>query len=301
MAVEHSNTPGKNWYDKSYKLLLIIPAVLLIFSIFYLVGFYKEHGDVIDRDVSLTGGTTVTIFDKNVDIKTLQDSLDKDFPGILVRGISDIRTGEQEGFFVETKATPEEVIPVLESSLGYKLNGDNSSVEFSGSSLSEGFYNQLRFAILIAFVLMALVVLIIFRTPIRSLSIIIAVVSDIIMTLCIVDLFGMQVSAAGIVAFLMLIGYSVDVDILLTTRVFKDREGSLNDRIFGAFKTGITMTLTAIAAVGTALIFTYSFSAVLSQMFTILLIGLGFDMLNCWITNASLLKWYMEHKEGKAK
>ena len=67
--------------------------------------------------------------------------------------------------------------------------------------------------------------------------------------------------------------------------------------MFGAFKTGITMTFSSIAAVGVALFFTLSFSAVLSQIFTILLIGLGFDLLNTWITNASLLKWYLEKKQ----
>ena len=46
----------------------------------------------------------------------------------------------------------------------------------------------------------------------------------------------------------MLIGYSVDSDILLTTRVLK-RQGKLNDELNGAFRTGIIMTSTTIAAV----------------------------------------------------
>ena len=57
------------------------------------------------------------------------------------------------------------------------------------------------------------------------------------------------------------------------------------------------MALTAIAAIGVALFFMHSISPVLSQMFTIILIGLGFDMLNCWVMNASILKWYMEVKK----
>ncbi len=288
--------PTRNWYDRHYKFLLLIPVVLLVFSAVYLFMFYQQQGDVIYKDVSLTGGTIVTVFDRTIDRTKVQADLKSAFPDLLVRGISDIRTGKQEGFSVETKAAAPEVKAALERYVGYALTSQNSSIEFSGSSLSQGFYAQLRWAIAIAFVLMALVVFIIFRTPIRSMSIIIAVASDILMTLCVVNLLHIQMSTAGIVALLMLIGYSVDVDILLTTRVFKDREGTLNERIWGAFKTGTTMTLTAIAAIGTALIFTYSFSPVLSQMFTILLIGLGFDMLNCWITNASLLKWYMEAK-----
>lgn len=287
----------KNWYDKSYKWLLLIPAIMFIFSIVYLFNFSQINGDLIYKDVSLTGGTTITVFDPSTNLNDIENALKTDFPDLHVRGISDIRTGKQEGFYVETKANVEEIKPAIEEYLGYPLTSDKSSVEFSGSSISAGFYSQLKLAIVIAFVLMAIVIFLIFRTPIRSLSIIIAGLGDIIMTIVVVDLMGIQLSAAGIVALLMLIGYSVDVDILLTTRVFKSHEGTLNERIYGAFKTGITMALTAIAAMAIAFIFTKSFSPTLAQMFTIILIGLGFDMINCWITNASILKWYMEAKK----
>jgi len=287
----------KNWYDKSYKWFLIIPAFLFVFSIIYLFNFYQINGDLIYKDVSLTGGTTITVFDSSVILKDVETALKSEFPDLHARGISDIRTGKQEGFYVETKADVDEIKPALEKFLGYTLTGDNSSIQFSGSSISSGFYSQLKIAILVAFLLMAVVIFIIFRTPIRSLSIIIAGLGDIMMTIVVADIAGIQMSTAGIVALLMLIGYSVDVDILLTTRVFRSHEGTLNQRIFNAFKTGITMTLIAIVAMGIALIFTYSLSPVLAQMFTIILIGLGFDILNCWITNASILKWYMEVKK----
>jgi len=104
-------------------------------------------------------------------------------------------------------------------------------------------------------------------------------------------------STAGIVAFLMLIGYSVDTDILLTTRILKRTDGNLNKRLFGAMKTGMTMTLTSFFAIGIALIFVSSFSITLTQIFAILVIGLAFDLLNTWITNVSILKWYVEAKK----
>ena len=94
----------------------------------------------------------------------------------------------------------------------------------------------------------------------------------------------------------MLIGYSVDTNILLTTRLLKRDEGSLNKRILEAFKTGITMTLTSLSAIVFALIIVKSFSVVLAQIFTVLAIGLGFDILNTWITNVSILKFYVEKK-----
>lgn len=283
----------KNWYDKSYKLLLLIPIAIFIFCVVYLGIFYSHNGDIIYKDVSLTGGTTITVFTQ-MDSSKVSEALRSQFPDIVTRVITDIRSGEQKGFFIETASSVEEVKPALEKELGFTLTEDNSSVEFTGSTLSSSFYQQLRLAILISFVLMAIVVFIIFRTPIRSLSVVIAAFADIIMTITVIDLLGIKLSTAGIVALLMLIGYSVDVDILLTTRAVKQREGTLNYRIWGAFKTGITMTLTAIAAITVALIFTAGLSDTLAQMFTIILIGLGFDIMNCWITNASILKWYAE-------
>ena len=143
---------------------------------------------------------------------------------------------------------------------------------------------------------MALVVFLIFRTFVPSAAVIFAALADITMTLFVVDIFGITLSVAGIVSFLMLIGYSVDTDILLTTRVLNGKEGSVNERIYGAFKTGMTMTLTAIAAISVSLFFVYSASGTLRQMFTIILIGLFFDIINTWLTNASIIKWYAEKK-----
>ena len=286
----------KNWYDKNYKKLLILPAVLLIFSVIYLGIFVQNNGDIIKKDVSLTGGTTVTVFDSSTDLTDLRESLEEDFPDSIVRGISDIRTGGQQAFFVETSAEPEDIKEFLTQYLGYELDSENSSVEFSGAALSEGFYQQLRLAIIFAFILMALVVFIIFRTFVPSFAVIFSAFADIVMTLTVVNLLGISLSSAGIVAFLMLIGYSVDTDILLTSRVLKKKEGYLNERIWGAFKTGMTMTLTSAAVFGVALFVIYSFSDALRQIFGILLIGLGFDILNTWFANAPILKWYAEKR-----
>ena len=296
MEQEPENQSKKSWYDKHYKTLLIIPAILLLLSFIYLFQFNAKNGDLVYKDVSLTGGTTITVFDENTDIKQLKSALQVDFPDLIVRGISDIRTGKQQAFFVETSSSREDIKSALENYLGYELNQDNSSIEFSGSSLSAGFYQQLKVAIFIAFLFMALVVFLIFRTPIPSIAVILSAFADITMTIVVIDLFGMPLSIGGIVALLMLIGYSVDTDILLTTRILKRREGSLNERMLGALKTGLTMTLTSIAAIAVALIIIYSFSETLRQIFTILLIGLGFDIFNTWITNASILKWYAEKR-----
>ncbi len=237
------------------------------------------------KDISLTGGTSITIHER-IDTNELRSHLLDKLESLIVREISDLITREQISVIVETTSDLETTRVVLEDYLGYALTDENSSIEFTGSALSEGFFKQLLFAVLLAFIFMALIVFIIFRSFVPSLAIILAAFTDIFMTLALFNLLGMQMSTAGIIAFLMLIGYSVDTDILLTNRVLKRREGSLNRRIFSAFKTGITMTLTSLLAIITALLIVSSFSPVLTKIFTVLVIGLSFDLLNTWITNA---------------
>ena len=73
------------------------------------------------------------------------------FSDIRFRKLSEFRTGEQKGFFVESNIGVDELRGALEEYLGYKLTQENSSIEFSGASLSEGSYHQLKFAIVLAF------------------------------------------------------------------------------------------------------------------------------------------------------
>ncbi len=285
------------FHDKNYKKLLLIPLILIVFSLIYLGVFYSNNQDVIYKDITLTGGTSITIYDQ-ISIIELEEALSAELVDLNTREIYDLTTREQKAVIVETTTEGDKAKLILENYLGYELvMGENSDLEFTGSILSNSFYKQLIIAILIAFLFMAIVVFIIFRTVTPSIAVIISAFADILMTLVFVDLIGMKMSTAGIVAFLMLIGYSVDTDILLTTRMIKRKEGTLNNRIFGAFKTGTTMTLTSLFAFFFALLVVKSFSNVLTQIFTILVAGLVFDLLNTWITNVSILKWYVERKK----
>ena len=287
---------NKNWHDKHYKLLLLIPLILIIISFIYLGDFYHKNNDIIHKDISLTGGTSVTLYDKAINVQDLKQNLQGKLDEINTREIRDLVTQEQEAVVISTKSDGDTTKSVLEDYLGYELTSENSSFEFTGATLGEGFYKQLLIAILIAFLFMGGVVFIIFRTFVPSMAVILSAFADILMTLAVVDLLGMKMSTAGIIAFLMLIGYSVDTDILLTTRILKRKEGNLNKRIVGAMKTGMTMTLTSLFAFVFSLLIVKSFSNVLTQIFVILTIGLGFDLLNTWITNVSILKWYFLKK-----
>ncbi|MFH1308547.1 MAG: MMPL family transporter, partial [Patescibacteria group bacterium] len=259
---------------------------------------YINTGDIMRKDVTLTGGTTVTIFTgEEINLaqfkQTLIETLNEE---VIVRRLQDVATGRQIAILIESKVDYKLLQPELESILGYVLNQENSSVEMSGASLSESFYKQLLTALIIAFILMATVVLIMFRSIIPSLAVILAAITDVLGALAIANIFGFNLSTAGIAALLMLIGYSVDTDIMLTTKVIKRKgEGTVNSRIKSAFKTGLTMTLTSLTVMLSAYFVVQS--PVLKQIFFILSAGLFIDLLATWFGNASILKWYANKKK----
>ena len=282
----------KRIYKEHYKKLLIIPILLLLLSFIQIGIQIANTGDFLNKGVSLKGGLTVT-FEKNVNVDELESFLNDKFPkaDISVRIIS--KTGKQVGTIVEASDADAELLSntLIEF---LELEKGQYSVEVMGSSLGASFFKETFKALIFAFLFMGFVVFLYFRIPIPSLAVILAAFSDIVITLAIVNIIGMKLSTAGIAAFLMLIGYSVDTDILLSTKVLKRKEGSILDRVFNAMRTGLTMSITTLVAITVALIFTQS--DVLKQIMIILIIGLLVDLINTWIQNAGILRWYMERK-----
>jgi preprotein translocase subunit SecF len=112
-----------------------------------------------------------------------------------------------------------------------------------------------------------------------------------------VNLLGIKIGMAGIAAFLMLIGYSVDTDILLTTRVLKRTEGTVIDRVYGSIKTGMMMSVTPLVAALISIFLIHSSDV--RQIMIILLIGLFVDMIYTWIQNVGILRIYVEKRKSK--
>ncbi len=285
------------WYDRNYKKLFFISLIILLACFIYIGFFYSVHGDIMYKDVTLTGGTVVTVYTSaKIDLAELENALADKLEDISTRRLEDITTRRQIAIVIETKSDVDLTVNALEEFLGYELDDLNSSIEMSGATLSQNFYKQMLIALIIAFFIMAITIFIIFRNLIPSLAVIMAALMDIIGALAIANLFGFHISTAGIAALLMLIGYSVDTDVMLTTKVIKRRgEGRLNSRIKSSAKTGLTMTLTSLIAV--LIGFFVAQSSVLKQIFFILSAGLFVDLISTWFGNASILKWWCKKKK----
>ncbi len=284
-------------YDVHYKKLLLIPLIIIIASIAIISINYASTGELFKKDVSLKGGLTITVFsDKMIEAEKIQSEMASELKrDVSVRVLT--QAGSQVGYIIEAEGTENDVNTVLaaiEARVG-KLDPQHYNVQVIGSALSESFMREALLSLFFAFILMGIAVLVYFRVIVPSLFVISAAFSDILCTFAVIVLLNERLSIAGLAAFLMLIGYSVDTDILLTTRVLKGKEGTVFQRTMSAFKTGIFMTLTALAATLIGLIF--SQSETIRQIMLVLSIGLVFDMIHTWFTNAGVLRWYLESRK----
>ncbi len=292
------------FYDKKYKLLLIIPFIILLLSLAQIGYQIYSTGDFLNRDISLKGGVTVTIpYDKPFDINNLEKQVKANFPrnDVVVRTLR--ASGTVVGVIVEAdidgnnKAQVEHFLDSIGNSLQADLSKLDYGIEIIGSSLGASFFRESLIALAVAFLFMGLVIFLYFRTFVPSAAVILAAFSDMVFALAVVNIMGMRVGTAGIAAFLMLIGYSVDTDILLTVRVLKRKEGTVMDRIYSSIKTGMTETMTGMVAIVVAMMVTQS--EVIRQIMIILFWGLIADIFNTWIQNVGLLRLYVEKKAKK--
>jgi len=282
-------------YEDHYKKLMIIPILLFVFAIVQIGYQVSTTGDFVNKGVSLKGGLTVSIPSEKTSLDSIQSLLKNEFPNADLS--ARLLSGAIENIVVEAAGVePDQMIDALAKA---NLQREDYTIEQTGPALGSSFFRAAISATLIAFVLMSIVVFLFFKTFVPSTAVIVCAICDILETLAIFNLTGAKLTTAGVAAFLMLIGYSVDTDMLLTTRVLKRREGTVMSRIYSAIGTGLTMTMTTIAAVVVALIFINS--EVIRQIMTIILIGLLLDIVNTWIQNVGIVRMYIERKEKRGQ
>ena len=279
------------------KKLMIIPVLMVLASITIIAVNY--NAGTIPLSIDFKGGTVITVYDvpEGVDLKTglgskfgfdVQESAIKDLSG-KVAGIN----LEVEEFFKGDEQTA-----VKDYIISQGISEDNINIRDISPSITGLFIEQSIKAVLFAFLFMAVVVLWRFKTAVPSFAVILSAFSDIITTLAVMIVLKIQLSLGSFVALLLLIGYSVDTDILLTTRLLVKRQKRIQERIKDAMKTGLTMAGTTISAMVVLLL--VATSTLLKEIAVVILIGLLIDLINTWIQNVGILWWYLERdKKGR--
>ena len=270
----------------NYKLLIVVPLIVLAISLAYLLLQVTTTG--LSLDVDLKGGTLITA-------ETMSSVNENNIEDALISYEADVRiasgiTGNSVFIEFDSSIDPQEVISTLQNN-GY--NFDDYSIQTVGPSLGAASFQQAIIVLIFAFAFMAGTILFIFKIPLVSFYIALCPAFDIIETLAISQLIGIKLSLASFAALLMIIGYSVDDDVMIATRILRSTD-DLKGRLKDSFKTSFTTTAATLVAL-TAL-YAISLSTVITQIASILLIGLIVDLQNTWLFDTTLLRWHTERK-----
>jgi len=268
----------------SMRELVAPPLAVLVVALAVLGGSFALAGSPVALGIEFTGGTELV-----VDTDASQSEVVSAFEerGEDVTSIRPIGT-DGNSYLVEFQSTDQDSLGQYAIDAGFDVVQSQSSSASFGKSTQE----LALFGVAGAFVGMSIVVFILFRTFVPSVAVVLSAFSDIVVPLALMNVFGIELSLGTVAALLMLIGYSVDSDILLNNQVLR-RSGGFWESVERAMRTGVTMTLTSITAMTVMTIVSYVFGIqLLTDIGIVLVFGLTTDLLNTYMMNVTLLRWY---------
>jgi len=273
--------PEVDYTRYSNRQLAAVPLAVLAVALLVLVGWYVMTGAPVSPGIEFTGGTEVRIGTTDSQV-----AVQETFAAVDLESVQPI-TGES-AFILTTQETNTDLIESIATDAGYDVQ------QVQGRSASFGSRSQVQalIGVVVAFLGMSVLVFLLFRTFVPSIAVVLSAFSDIVIPLALMDLLGIKLSLGTVAALLMLIGYSVDSDLLLNNHVLR-RRGGFYESTYRAMRTGVTMTLTSIAAmVVMTIVATLLAIPLLPEIGIVLVLGLATDLMNTYMLNLSLLRWY---------
>ena len=282
------DVPEIEYNRYSNRQLVAVPLAVLAVALLVLSGSFLVYGTPVPLGMDFAGGTELTV-QTTTPADEIPSAFDEE-PGVTA-------TSSENQYILQFTSTDSEALreQATDGNTGLEQDGDTEIVQ-AVSSTSASFGQQSQqpalLAIAVAFVGMSAIAFLLFRTFVPSIAIVISAFSDLVIPLAFMRVTGIPLSLGTVAGLLMLIGYSVDSDILLNNHVLR-RSGDFYESTYRAMRTGVTMTVTSMVAMLVMGIAAFLFGIdLLASIGTILFVGLAADLMNTYMLNLSLLRWY---------
>lgn len=259
---------------------LVAPSLVLLALALVSLGYgFAATGTPVQLGMDFRGGVAVSI--NTGDSPDLVSSEFSEFGIVETRDLPD-------GVLLEFAPMGDQREQQLESAVARLY--ESYQITTVSEVFGEDLQSQAGIAMVIAFLAMAVIVMALFRRAVPAGTIVFAALSDIVIAAGFMNQVGLNLSLGTVAAMLMLIGYSVDSNILLTNWMLK-RRGSISKRFNSAFRTGATMAVTTLSAIGVLGIVSFLGGiTVLYEIAAVLLAGLVADILNTWLLNGYIMR-----------
>jgi len=265
-------------YKKYYRIMPAVPILIALALLVFLPS--------LKLGIDFKGGLSISFSsEKRVSPSVIEDAL-------RAKGFSDVTvTPLAGGYLVEVAYT--DIPDPRKTALG----AISSVVDMKDvvvmevvPTLGSEFWSAVSGAALWSVILLLIVILIAFRHPVPVGIMVISALFDGLAMLSLMGLVNIPLSLATISIVLMMVGYSIDTDVIATTYIFKRKEGDIFTRAARAFRTGVTMSLTSLAAM--IIIFLLGFlthNPTILRIGLVVVFGLLADIVITWLFNAPVL------------
>ncbi|MFC4543856.1 protein translocase subunit SecF [Halosolutus amylolyticus] len=280
------DVPEIDYTRYSNRQLAAVPLAVLFVAIAVIGGWYLFTGAPANYGIEFAGGTEMTVE---------TSTPGSEIPAAFDEDPSSVQQTADDRYIVQFTETDQGALrSQAEENLEPTDSGDDVVQSLSG--VSESFGDQLRttalFGVAIAFVGMSVLAFLLFRTFVPSIAIVLSAFSDLVIPLAFMNLVGIELTLGTVAGLLLLIGYSVDSDILLNNHILR-RSGDFYESTHRAMRTGVVMTVTSMAAMLVMAVVSYALGiGLLASIGIILFVGLAADLMNTYMLNLSLLRWY---------
>jgi preprotein translocase subunit SecF len=234
------------------KIAMIFSAILMIISVASLSINKLNFG------LDFTGGTLIEVgFEQPADLKSIRDLMNTnghEDAKVQLYGTSRdvvIRLGLRDD--VKAEMLGNEILSILESGTGQKV--DMRRIEFVGASVGDELAEQGGLAMLTA--LICILVYVAFRFEWRfAIGSVVALFHDVILTLGLFSILGLEFDLTVLAAILAVIGYSLNDTIVVSDRIRENFRKIRDNDAEGIINISLTQTLsrTFITSITTLLV-----------------------------------------------
>jgi len=284
-----------SFIENNYKKFLMIS--ILIFAIF--VGIilfnYFKYEYIINKSITISGGY-VTLINNNYHITNpeIQNTLNQmnitDYVLYNTPNIIYIESGEQIN---ETL-----LINLFNQDYNIKLLPTDISIQQYSSLVGNLIFNQFLFFVILAMILAAFIIFISFRASKITLNIISTILFDVVGLLSILSITKYPIGANGFIGMLMILGFAIDNNVVLSTNIVKEKEKPFIERVRMSFRVGMLMEVIALYTL--LLLYFIVPEPSVDEFAFVLSIAIILDLLYYLIGNIPLYKYFEAKKEQES-
>lgn len=289
----------------SHNKLIGIPIILAAVLGGVLALHWNNTGNPVPLGMDFQGGSFIRV--ENIQrpepqqVNGFEEAFRKNLPPAADADARPVESGmhiETSERYLENKKVKSVKSFIKKELPKYDISGNpNITIDSMGSTITDIYKDQARNAAIAALVAMAIILFISLRKyPVVG-SILLVIGLDFLGILGGMTLLGIELTRASMAGILLIFGYAVNTNILLSTNIIKRRGGTDRERAGKAMSTGIKMSSTSAAAM--VVLNLVAQAPELKQISAVLVIGILVDMVNTWLLNSGLIVHQQKTEEEK--